>query len=912
MQTNRNSTRRSLLVSATALILSIAMLVGTTFAWFTDTASTGVNKIQAGNLDVGLEMYDGSTWVNAEGKTLQFKKAAGVQTGEQVLWEPGCTYELPQLRVVNKGNLALKYKIQITGIQGDAKLNKVINWTINDAAINLTEGYLSAGQEGDAFTIKGHMKEEAGNEYKNLTIDGIAVTVYATQKEAEYDSFGNSYDANATYPVEIIPAVNATMSQAETNAEGKVTKYSYSNSDNTLTATYVPTVAAATTDPAPKVVIEPTSKDAGNVSIDAASQDAIAYDISLRNANDQVLQNTGKTTFTLKVGKGLSGLIVYHNANAFTIVNSENQLDVGKYYYDTTNGIVKFVAYSYSPFTIVFDSPVALVNGVSYYSLQDALNVGGNVVVLKDVQLSSQVKVNKTVALDLNGKTISYSGSTLLPSGLINVGNGGNLTVYGNGSIVSGNNAYAAITVIGNNDVNSNAVKLTIENGTFQGRYYPISGNGTYHNTEITINGGTFSSTEGLCIYHPQEGTLTINGGSFEGQESAIEIRSGTLTIHGGTFKATDTPASSTPNGNGTTSNGVAIAVAQHTTKKPINVTINGGTFEGYSAFYESNPQNNSADDIAKVNLAITGGTFNAINGGTCAVYSEDKVGFITGGMFSSDPSAYVATGYEAKEDGGKYVVRFSGGAKPEQNTVVPDGAEVITDQDTLDERLSSAKENVIIYIGEGEFNIDNVKFQGKTIEFVGSGYDQTTLLYGTQPFSGETEQGSCYSFKGANVTFKDVTLQDENGNDVNYEGFVGSNGLTFENCLLKSRMTYLGVNGVSFKNCTFNTPNYAAWIYSSQTYNFKNCLFESSTGRFLNIYSENHITPVINATECMFIDTSNGTDSKAVFNIKTQAKTNLTIQDCVVKGASPLYKVESDNGTTVKEDGRTVYGNAN
>ena len=123
--TNRKSTKRALLGSIMAMVLCLAMLVGATFAWFTDTASTGVNKIQAGNLDVALEMKDASgNWVSAEGKTLDFVKAAA---GEQVLWEPGCTYELPQLRVVNKGNLALKYKIQITGIQGDAKLNEVIN-----------------------------------------------------------------------------------------------------------------------------------------------------------------------------------------------------------------------------------------------------------------------------------------------------------------------------------------------------------------------------------------------------------------------------------------------------------------------------------------------------------------------------------------------------------------------------------------------------------------------------------------------------------------------------------------------------------------------------------------------------------------------------------------------------------------
>lgn len=198
--TSSKSTKRALVSSALAILMCVAMLIGTTFAWFTDTASTGVNKIQAGNLDVALEMKDGDNWVSAEGKTLTFKTKDN-RAADQILWEPGCTYELPQLRVVNQGNLALKYKIQITGIQGDAKLNEVIDWTINDAAINLTEGYLIAGQQGDAFTIKGHMWESAGNDYQDLSIDGIGITVVATQDTVENDSFDNQYDKNASYPV---------------------------------------------------------------------------------------------------------------------------------------------------------------------------------------------------------------------------------------------------------------------------------------------------------------------------------------------------------------------------------------------------------------------------------------------------------------------------------------------------------------------------------------------------------------------------------------------------------------------------------------------------------------------------------------------------------------------------------------
>ena len=198
--TSSKSTKRALVSSALAILMCVAMLIGTTFAWFTDTASTAVNKIQAGNLKVDLEMQkpDGS-WVSAKGQTLEFKKATNAPADEKVLWEPGCTYELPQLRVVNKGNLALKYKICINGIQGDAKLNEVIDWTINGAAINLTEEHLLAGQQGAAFTIKGHMQETAGNEYQGLTIDGIGITVFATQDTVENDSFGKTYDEGATY-----------------------------------------------------------------------------------------------------------------------------------------------------------------------------------------------------------------------------------------------------------------------------------------------------------------------------------------------------------------------------------------------------------------------------------------------------------------------------------------------------------------------------------------------------------------------------------------------------------------------------------------------------------------------------------------------------------------------------------------
>ena len=191
---NTKTTKRALLSSVIAVLICVAMLIGTTFAWFTDSASTAVNKIQAGTLDIQLLDASGNS---LEGQTLSWQKAAGAPADEQVLWEPGCTYKLQPITIKNAGNLALKYKVIISGIKGSAKLNEVIDWTISGADIN-TEYSLTSG-DSNTLTIEGHMQDTAGNEYQGLSIDGIGITVVATQLASEYDSINNTYDEDATY-----------------------------------------------------------------------------------------------------------------------------------------------------------------------------------------------------------------------------------------------------------------------------------------------------------------------------------------------------------------------------------------------------------------------------------------------------------------------------------------------------------------------------------------------------------------------------------------------------------------------------------------------------------------------------------------------------------------------------------------
>ena len=294
--TNRKSTKRALLGSVMAMVLCMAMLVGATFAWFTDTASTGVNKIQAGKLDVALEMKDASgNWVSAEGKMLDFVKAAA---GEQVLWEPGCTYTLPELRVVNNGNLALKYKVAITGINGSAKLNEAIEWTVGDVAMG-AEQHLAAG-ESNAFTIKGHMKESAGNEYMNESIDGIAITVVATQDTVESDSFNKDYDANATYPVVAVGDVNT---DGDTVLKDK-------EEDHTIQVT-VPAGALDEGVQSLKLEVVKSTTPAG-VEV-ASTESSQSYEVTMKDQSGNAVSTNGTLmTVEMNVGKNRTALKLYH------------------------------------------------------------------------------------------------------------------------------------------------------------------------------------------------------------------------------------------------------------------------------------------------------------------------------------------------------------------------------------------------------------------------------------------------------------------------------------------------------------------------------------------------------------------------------------------------------------------------
>ena len=222
--TSSKSTKRALITSALAILMCAAMLIGATFAWFTDTASTAVNKIQAGNLDIELEYSkDFTEWIKVNDTTKLFEESA--------LWEPGRT-EVVYLRVKNAGNLALKYTLGIYNLYENRGKNVAgdFYYLSNFVKLGAAEAYadraaaISAVQDS-AKTLKSigdtgvvgadlavnnekvyamvlYMPTEVGNEANPKNKSWAAkvsfgIRVSATQAVSEYDSYGNTYDEKA-------------------------------------------------------------------------------------------------------------------------------------------------------------------------------------------------------------------------------------------------------------------------------------------------------------------------------------------------------------------------------------------------------------------------------------------------------------------------------------------------------------------------------------------------------------------------------------------------------------------------------------------------------------------------------------------------------------------------------------------
>ena len=481
---NKRATKRALLTSVMALVMCVVMLVGTTFAWFTDTASTGVNKIQAGNLDIEMEYKNNTT--GGEFKPVDTDKKV---FNEEALWEPGHV-EYVVLRVSNAGSLALKYKLGInianevgsTNVYNNAfNLSDYIHFAVLDddqsslgrddlvAAAErvgsklINEGYskeshLDTKDANETVTLVVWMPTGVGNEANYKVAEGITapsidlgINVVATQLTYEKDSIDDQYDKDAEYPISVTTGdeLQAIVSNATAPVNIVLT--------NSITTNNF---------------VIPEDKD---VTLDLNGR-------TVTNAGSHTILNKGHLTLT-DSSADKSGQIISLKGNTAALRNGDNAVCVvegGTISRDGANGNTWHVVENFGKMTFN-GGKVVLKNGNGF-----AITNGWNYF---DPGASTTHAVMEINALELDTDS----------SGIKNC-RYGDLTVN---DVTVTSTGYWALS----NDYLGTAV---INGGTLTSNSFKAVSNGA----AMTVNGGTFDGTQGFFVQSYATSTV-LNGGTF-------------------------------------------------------------------------------------------------------------------------------------------------------------------------------------------------------------------------------------------------------------------------------------------------------------------------------------------------------------------------------------------------------------
>ena len=435
------NTKRSLITSLTSLLLCFAMLLGTTFAWFTDVASSKGNKIMSGNLEFDLELLDKETneWNSI--------KDSNDPLFYYENWEPGYV-DFTILKVENEGDLALKWIAKFVSDTDFTALADVIDVYLksSDDAISYPSDNSLAGYEkqgtirefindfdvtkngvlypegSDAGASESYlgialkMSEKVGNSYQNMSINGgtFDIQILATQYNYETGSFGSDYDADAQYPM-------LTSQHKYLTAGMDSLSFTLTHNGNTIATMSVP--AGAVADPVYPVTVTISDMDPTETIVLDENVKAFAYDIEVTNLKDD-LSGDNLVSVTLNVPAALPMAQVYHNGEL-----------VADAVYDEVAGTISFNTASFSPYAVSWKEREAS----TVTELRDAITGDDDVYIRLTADLnfycdpttaefngseSHMAKssaytyyngvnvVGKNIAIDLNGHNITSYGET--------------------------------------------------------------------------------------------------------------------------------------------------------------------------------------------------------------------------------------------------------------------------------------------------------------------------------------------------------------------------------------------------------------------------------------------------------------------------------------------------------------------
>ena len=376
--TNRRTTKTSIVTSVTALLLCFAMLLGTTFAWFTDSVTSAGNIIQTGTLDVEMYWAEGTedpytvTWQDAsQGAIFNYNN-----------WEPGYV-EVRHVKIENKGSLALIYKLSVVANGEVSDLSDVIDvyyldpaaqiasrdqlteankiGTLTEVLANLAEtgtGSLAKG-EIDTITLALKMQETAGNEYqeKALCDGGFSIQLLATQAVGEFDSFGDDYDNNAA--ADFFPGFQGgSAGIAVTTDDQGVTVGEAAINAGDVSAVIPEGVKLA--DGANSLQLAVTLKNSSDANIQLSEAEKLGtLDVHIEGVAEG---NTTPMLVTLKgyltTGINTGALRLYHVENGATVAMTQVATPVNhnEFSYDPATGDVTLALASFSEVAVVADT----------------------------------------------------------------------------------------------------------------------------------------------------------------------------------------------------------------------------------------------------------------------------------------------------------------------------------------------------------------------------------------------------------------------------------------------------------------------------------------------------------------------------------------------------------------------------
>lgn len=605
-----NNSKKSLLMSSISLLLCISMFIGSTFAWFTDSASSAGNKIHSGILKLDVELLDKATgeWnslKNTQEPLFNYDK-----------WEPGYM-DAKVFKIQNEGNLALKWVTKFYSEYELSILSDVIDVYVrpSDSEIgyptdrslenytcvgslrtfinsieDTTYGNLEPKQES-YLGIALKMREEAGNEYQGLSLGGpFDIRIYATQYTSEYDSFGKEYDKGATFDELSNTSIMATASNTLVAGADSV---DFDLSNNGLYVAKVIVPASAIADPAQPVTVTFDGIKPSEAAIVDDNTRAYAYDINVTNLKDN-LAGEQLVTVVVTAPNALASMKAYHNG---TLIEDA--------VYDEVEGTITFKTANFSPFE--FTTQEYEVSDLA--ELRDKMNIDGAYVKLtkniainlsagsadRDINHALQssktyynaVKIqSKNVAIDLNGYSITVEcgekyNSNSDVGALFFVGENGSLNIINTGSVSTGfikmkSSIYAVWAPF---DAPS---YVDIFSGAFIGDSYAGDPIGT--STDPDSKDGTMQNENSnrALIYAGFGGNMRVLGGYFLYNNTPNDISN----RNNGAFNAKDFYEGNTPLL--TIHDGVMLINNEYR-QNPANTSQPNGSYDNYSVKLEAN-----------------------------------------------------------------------------------------------------------------------------------------------------------------------------------------------------------------------------------------------------------------------------------------------------------------------------------